>query len=99
MFAPPPVRCVARAAPTRSAPSKPSATPCRQGLGAPRARPPGFETRSHDLCESAAMKLVECVPNFSEGRRPEVIDAICAAIQSVAGVKVIDREMDADHNR
>jgi glutamate formiminotransferase/formiminotetrahydrofolate cyclodeaminase len=45
------------------------------------------------------MKLVECVPNFSEGRRPEVIDAICAAIQTVAGVKVIDREMDADHNR
>ena len=45
------------------------------------------------------MKLVECVPNFSEGRRPEVIDAICAAIGSVAGVKVVDREMDADHNR
>src|SRR5262245_59972422 len=45
------------------------------------------------------MKLVECVPNFSDGRRPETIDAICAAISSVAGVKVIDREMDADHNR
>jgi glutamate formiminotransferase/formiminotetrahydrofolate cyclodeaminase len=45
------------------------------------------------------MRLVECVPNFSEGRRPEVIDAICAAIESVAGTRVIDREMDADHNR
>src|SRR5690349_5312459 len=45
------------------------------------------------------MKLIECVPNFSEGRRPEVIDAICAAISSVAGVTVVDREMDADHNR
>src|SRR5262245_48563034 len=45
------------------------------------------------------MKLVEVVPNFSEGRRPEVIDAICAAIGSVHGVKVIDRESDADHNR
>lgn len=45
------------------------------------------------------MKLVECVPNFSEGRRPEVIDAICASIGSVPGVKVIDRESDADHNR
>jgi glutamate formiminotransferase len=45
------------------------------------------------------MPLVECVPNFSEGRRPEVIDRIVAAIQSVDGVKVIDRTMDKDHNR
>ena len=45
------------------------------------------------------MKLVECVPNFSDGRRPEVLDAICAAISSVAGVNVIDREADADLNR
>ena len=45
------------------------------------------------------MKLVECVPNFSDGRRPEVIDAVCAQIASVPGVRVIDREMDADHNR
>jgi glutamate formiminotransferase/formiminotetrahydrofolate cyclodeaminase len=45
------------------------------------------------------MKLVECVPNFSEGRRPEVIDAICAEISAVQGIHLIDREMDADHNR
>lgn len=44
-------------------------------------------------------KLVECVPNYSEGRRPEVIDAICAAITSVDGVMLLDKEMDADHNR
>ncbi|MDX9857212.1 MAG: glutamate formimidoyltransferase [candidate division Zixibacteria bacterium] len=44
-------------------------------------------------------KLVECVPNFSEGRRPEVIDAICAAITADDGVILLDREMDADHNR
>ena len=44
-------------------------------------------------------KLVECVPNFSEGRRPEVLDAICAAITSVSGVTLLDREMDPDHNR
>ena len=37
-------------------------------------------------------KLVECVPNFSEGRRPEVIDAICAAITSVDGVVLLDKE-------
>ena len=44
-------------------------------------------------------KLVECVPNFSEGRRPEVIDAICSAITSVEGVTLLDHEMDGDHNR
>jgi glutamate formiminotransferase/formiminotetrahydrofolate cyclodeaminase len=44
-------------------------------------------------------KLVECVPNFSEGRRPEVIEAIVAEIESADGVTVIDHEMDGDHNR
>ncbi|MFZ5981167.1 MAG: glutamate formimidoyltransferase [Candidatus Zixiibacteriota bacterium] len=44
-------------------------------------------------------KLVECVPNFSEGRRPEVIDEICKAITSEDGVVLLDREMDGDHNR
>lgn len=44
-------------------------------------------------------KLVECVPNFSEGRRPEVIKAICDAITSVDGVTLLDHEMDGDHNR
>ncbi len=45
------------------------------------------------------MPLVECVPNFSEGRRPEVVDRIVASIGAVDGVKVIDRSMDKDHNR
>jgi len=44
-------------------------------------------------------KLVECVPNFSEGRRPEVIDAIVGEIEKVSGVRLLDREMDKDHNR
>lgn len=44
-------------------------------------------------------KLIECVPNFSEGRRPEVIDAICNAITSEDGVVLLDMEMDPDHNR
>ncbi len=43
--------------------------------------------------------LVECVPNFSEGRRPEVISAIVEAMQSVPQVRVLDVESDADHNR
>ncbi|MCS6843213.1 MAG: glutamate formimidoyltransferase [Caldilineales bacterium] len=44
-------------------------------------------------------RLVECVPNFSEGRRPEVIEAIVAAIAAVPGVRVLDVQSDADHNR
>jgi glutamate formiminotransferase/formiminotetrahydrofolate cyclodeaminase len=44
-------------------------------------------------------RIIECVPNFSEGRRPEVIDKILTAIQSVSGVALLDREMNADHNR
>jgi glutamate formiminotransferase len=45
------------------------------------------------------MTLVECVPNFSEGRRPEVIDEIVAAIAAVEGVHVLGRQSDAVHNR
>ena len=45
------------------------------------------------------MKLVECVPNFSEGRRPEVIEAIRAAIASVEGVAMLDVSSDDSHNR
>lgn len=43
--------------------------------------------------------IVECVPNFSEGRRPEVVDAIVAAIAAVPGAQVLDVQSDADHNR
>ncbi len=43
--------------------------------------------------------VVECVPNFSEGRRKEVVDRIVYSIRSVPGVKVLDVEMDQDHNR
>src|SRR5437762_2115344 len=44
-------------------------------------------------------RLVECVPNFSEGRRRDVVDRILDAIASVPGVTLLDREMDPDHNR
>lgn len=45
------------------------------------------------------MGLVECVPNFSEGRRPAVLEQILDEIRSVRGVKLIDHSMDASHNR
>jgi len=44
-------------------------------------------------------QLVECIPNFSEARRPEVVDQIVAAIMSVEGVRLLDRSSDLDHNR
>ncbi len=43
--------------------------------------------------------LVECVPNFSEGRRPEVVDAIAARVRQVPGVHLLDQTRDPDHNR
>src|SRR6201992_2898651 len=42
--------------------------------------------------------LVECVPNFSEGRNKAVVDEIIDAMK-MDGVYLLDREMDADHNR
>ena len=45
------------------------------------------------------MKLIECVPNFSEGRRQEVIKSIADAIRSTPGVTLLDVESNSDHNR
>jgi len=44
-------------------------------------------------------RLIECVPNFSEGRDPAKVDALVHVMSGVPGVYVLDREMDADHNR
>jgi len=44
-------------------------------------------------------QLIECVPNFSEGRDAAKIDAIVQAILAVPDVVLLDRESDADHNR
>ena len=43
--------------------------------------------------------LLECVPNFSEGRDAGVIDAIARAATSVRGVGLLDVHRDPDHNR
>ncbi len=44
-------------------------------------------------------RIVECVPNFSEGRRGEVIEAISEAIREVPGVKLLDCQSNPSHNR
>jgi len=43
--------------------------------------------------------IVECIPNFSEARRPEVVEAILAAITGVAEISLLDHSSDSDHNR
>jgi glutamate formiminotransferase/formiminotetrahydrofolate cyclodeaminase len=43
--------------------------------------------------------LVECIPNFSEARRPEVIEAIVAAIAGVPEISLLNQSSDSDHNR
>ncbi len=53
----------------------------------------------HYNCTIMPTPLVECIPNFSEARRPQVIDAILEAIQSVPAVRILDRHSDRDHNR
>lgn len=44
-------------------------------------------------------QIVECVPNFSEGRNPEVIQTIAALVRSVPGVVLLDETKDPDHHR
>ncbi len=44
-------------------------------------------------------QIVECVPNYSEGRRQEVIDRIVAAMSRVPDIQVLDVQSDLDHNR
>jgi glutamate formiminotransferase len=45
------------------------------------------------------MSLIECVPNVSEGRRPEVVERLVAAVHETSGVHVLDHSSDASHNR
>ena len=44
-------------------------------------------------------RILECVPNFSEGRRKEIVEALAAALTRPPGVALLDSEMDAAHNR
>ncbi len=49
--------------------------------------------------KSAIRNLIECVPNFSEGRKIETIQAISKSIESVHGAVVLNQHIDPDHNR
>jgi glutamate formiminotransferase / 5-formyltetrahydrofolate cyclo-ligase len=45
------------------------------------------------------MAIIECIPNVSEGRHPDVVEAIAAAIRAVPGVRLLDHSSDVSHNR
>jgi glutamate formiminotransferase len=45
------------------------------------------------------MRIIECVPNVSEGRRPEVVDRLAGALRAVPGVRLLDYSSDPSHNR
>jgi glutamate formiminotransferase len=45
------------------------------------------------------MPIIECVPNISEGRRPDVVNAIADALRAIDGVRVLDVQSDPAHNR
>ena len=51
------------------------------------------------LCYTCGMGLIEAVPNVSEGRRGEVIDALAASVAGVSGATLLDTSSDAAHNR
>ena len=45
------------------------------------------------------MPIIECVPNISEGRRADVIDSIASSLKAIPGLRVLDVQSDASHNR
>jgi glutamate formiminotransferase len=47
----------------------------------------------------AAMELIECVPNISEGRRSEVVEACTRVVRETPGIRLLDRTSDIDHDR
>jgi glutamate formiminotransferase / formiminotetrahydrofolate cyclodeaminase len=66
-----------------------------------RTRRPPYTLAPHLCCQlssSVMSTLVECVPNFSEGRDKSKVDAIVDTMK-IPGVYLLDRESDADHNR
>jgi glutamate formiminotransferase/formiminotetrahydrofolate cyclodeaminase len=49
--------------------------------------------------EAMPGKIVECIPNFSDARRPEVVKQIVDAVAAVEGIRILDTHSDTDHNR
>src|SRR2546425_256689 len=63
------------------------------------ATPREMQHAREEMARASMKRLIECVPNFSEGRDAAKVDALVTAMSGVPGVFVLDRELDADHNR
>ena len=50
-------------------------------------------------CYNFPMSIIECIPNVSEGRRPEVVERMADAVRAAPGVRLLDFSSDASHNR
>src|SRR5213593_1296166 len=76
---------------------------CAEWRDARRARRPTFDSPfripNSALREPMPSPLVECVPNFSEGRNAATIEALRTALTGVPGVRLLDVQADAAHNR
>lgn len=59
----------------------------------------GYHSQIANQKSKIENRLVECVPNFSEGRKGETVERIAQAIESVTGATVLNRHLDPDHNR
>ncbi len=59
----------------------------------------GPSTSIQNLTSDICFMLVECVPNFSEGRKPQTIARLVETIQSIETACVLDTHIDPDHNR
>lgn len=57
------------------------------------------QTDQSAISNQKSAMLVECVPNFSEGRKGQTVERIARAIESVKGATVLNRHLDGDHNR
>ena len=50
-------------------------------------------------CDTSNMPVIECVPNVSEGRRTEVVNALVDAVRHMPSVRLLDHSSDTAHNR
>ena len=58
-----------------------------------------FHESTNEIRDLGMKRIVECVPNFSEGKNQETIDALAESIRNVPGVKLLGIEPDKDYNR
>src|SRR5262249_48922250 len=58
-----------------------------------------LDPRSTGRLATVSLPLIDCVPNFSEGRREDVLAALASSIRDVPGVHLLDVSLDPDHNR